>query len=80
VFAGMLSTLFGVGEASPEVTTVDMKTGRHYESLEEAEADGVPHSRLIQTDAYYWKRLDTSKYQPHQGDRERKRRAAKVSA
>jgi hypothetical protein len=64
VFAGMLSTLFGVGEASPEVTTVDMKTGRHYESLEEAEADGVP----------------TSKYQPHQGDRERKRRAAKVSA
>lgn len=59
---------------------MDMKTGKHYESVEEAQSDGVPQSRLIRTDAEYWKKLDTSKYQPHQGERERKRRAAKVSA
>lgn len=59
---------------------MDMKTGRHYESIEEAAADGVPQSRLIRTDAEHWKRLDTSKYQPHQGERERTRRAAKVPA
>lgn len=59
---------------------MDMKTGKTYESLEAAKADGVPESRLVSSDPAYWQRFQNAKYpEPHQGARERVRRAKRLA-
>lgn len=63
---------------------MDIRTGRTYETYDEAVRDGVPESdiaRVTTRDGAYWPRFNRSKHQPHQSTREierRKRQAAKA--
>jgi hypothetical protein len=64
---------------------VDIRTGRTYETLEQAVADGVPESDVAEVvtrhDGTHWVRFQNTRYpQRHQSSREMSRRAKRIAA